>query len=171
MATGRTESKFIRFILGDSAQTLREIPVNKIGPVQLIYPEVDLTALQDAVRGFLTGLPDFFMDFEGPMDTSAAVANAGSGAVPALSGSHTVLQPLLAVPTAAPIIVSWAIDVGIQKYWSTGDPVFSVTHSSVNGVVLMNYAPYQNGEAMMYKARLRMAPGSIAPAWGTSQVT
>jgi hypothetical protein len=166
---GRTQSKFVRFLIGDTGATLREVPVSKIGDVNLQYPDCELTALQDAVKGFFQGLPDFKLEFSGPMDTSAAVAAAGTGAAPTLSGSHTILYPLLTVTPTVP--VSWAIYIGIQAYWATGMPVFGMTKTSTSGVVLMNYAPYPDGEKMSYKATIRLFPGSSAPAWGTAAIS
>lgn len=68
---GRTPGKFLRFILGDSADVLREVPVDTIGEIGLTGAEVDLSAIQDAVKGFLSGQPDFEMKFGGPLDTLA----------------------------------------------------------------------------------------------------
>lgn len=167
--TGRTPSKYIRFIIKDTGAVLREVPVNKIGNAGLTYPEVDLTAIQDAVSGFLVGIPDFEMDFEGPVDTSAAVAVAASGTAPALSGSHTVLQPLNGATTP----LSWAIYIGIRAYWETGAPVFGISSSATNGVILTKYQTSSVGpnDGLMYTARIRMAAGSAAPAWGTTAIT
>jgi hypothetical protein len=165
--TGRTPSKYIRFILGDTADTLREIPVRSIGPVGLIHPEVDLSAIQDAVDGFLSGRPGFEMEFGGPFDSTAAAAVAASAAAPVLSGSHTVLNPLngLQVPR------SWGIYIGVRAYWETGAPVFGISKSATSGVLVTKYQVVPGDNDVMYTARLRLFPGSAVPAWGTAAVT
>lgn len=159
--TGRTPSKFVRVIIGDSSNVLREVPVNKIGNVGLTYPEVDLTAIQDALRGFLQGIPNFSMTLGGPLDSSAAVAIATTGNAPTLSGSHTVLYPLngLMVPR------SFGILIGIRHYYETGEPAFTISQSSTSGMLVSEYQVIQNGEAMEYSCKLMMYPASTAPTW------
>jgi len=120
MATGRTKAKWIRFLVDDSSGTPREIPVNSISPVGFTYEENDVTAWQDAVKGYLAGHPDAPIDISGPFDNSAAVAVAASGLAPALSGSHTVLYNLAGAGTP----LGLAVMIGIRGYWATGDPVF-----------------------------------------------
>src|SRR5579859_3668112 len=160
MATTRTLSKYVRFIIKDSGATLREVPVNKIGNVGLIYPQVDLTAFQDAVKGFAPGIPDAKLTFGGPFDTSAAVAAAASGATPALSGSHTILNAVNGLLTP----LSWAIYIGMGRYWSTGDPVFGISSSSTAGVLVTNYQVLDASGGLAYTADLVFYPGSTAPA-------
>src|SRR3972149_9381043 len=94
--TGRTVDRWTRVLIDDSAGTPREIPVDPMSPVGFVYDSEDLTAWQDAVKGFLAKHPDASIEFGGPWDTSAAAAAAASGAAPVLSGSHTVLNPLTA---------------------------------------------------------------------------
>jgi hypothetical protein len=161
--TGRTPSKYIRFVITDSGFVLREIGVNKIGNVGLTFPQVDLTALQDAVRGFLAGLPDFTLTIGGPFSNLAAAAAAASGAAPTLSGAHTILNPL----NGALVPMGFGILVGMQQYWTSGDPVFTINHTTANGVLVFDYGLVQNGEGVEFTATLRMAAGSAAPAWGT----
>ncbi len=54
----RTVTKWMRFLLDDSSGTPREIPVDSVSPVGFAYDETDLTAYQDAVKGYLTAHPD-----------------------------------------------------------------------------------------------------------------
>ena len=68
MATGRTPTKWIRFLVDDSAGTPREIPIISVGPVGLVYDENELTAYQDAVKGYLTEHPDAIIEVTGPFD-------------------------------------------------------------------------------------------------------
>lgn len=165
--TGRTPSKYVRFIIGDSSNVLREVPVRSIGPVGLTYPDVDLSALQDAVSGFLQGRPDFSLEIGGPFDTTAAASVAASAAAPVLSGSHTVLCPLNGDMTPR----SLGIYIGVRAYWETGAPVFGISRSSTSGVLVFNYQAVPGDQDLMYTARIRLYPGSSAPAWGTAAVT
>lgn len=164
---GRTPGKFLRFLLGDISNVLREVPVDTIGEIGLTGVDVDLSAIQDAVKGFLSGQPDFEMKFGGPFDTSPAVAVAASAAAPVLSGSHTILQPLALglVPR------SWGIYIGMQAYWETGAPVFGISRSATSGVLVTSYKAAHDGEAMKYTSSLRLFPGSSAPTFGTAAVT
>lgn len=162
--TGRTPSKFIRVLIGDTSDVLREPPVTKIGNVGLTYPEVDLTAIQDALKGFLVGIPGFSMTLTGPLDTSAAVAASATTVKPALSGSHTVLQPLngLLVPR------TFAILIGVRAYWEVGAPVFRINKSATSGMIVSEYTVTQDGEGMGYSCKIAMYPGSDLPTWETT---
>lgn len=161
---GRTPSKFIRIVLHDASGVLREVPVAKLGNAGLTYPEVDLTAIQDALKGFLQGIPNFSMTLSGPWDTSVAVAASASGAKPALSGSHTVLQPL----NGRQIPISFGVLYGVRHYWEAGEPTFSITSTATSGMIISEYIVVQNGEGVEYSCKLSMYPGSDAPIWGTA---
>lgn len=165
--TGRTPSQFIRFIIGDSANVLREVPVKKIGPVGLIYPEVDLSALQDACDGFAAGRPGFELEFGGPYDTSPAVANAGDAQASALSGASVVLEPLNGQMTPR----SWGVYMGITHFWTAGEPVFGISRSATSGVWVSKFQMVPGEFENMYTARIRLIPGSAKPTWGTAAIT
>lgn len=165
MATGRTKTKWMRFLVDDSSGTPREIPVDSISPVGFTYEENNLTAYQDAVTGYLAGHPDAPIDITGPFDNTAAAAAAGTGAAPTLSGSHTVLAPISAPTFVAPLglCVCW----GIRGYWASGDPVFGVVSpSATSGYVCTQYQV--DGEK--YSARFVPYPGTT-PAFGTAILT
>ena len=165
MATGRTVTRFTRFLVDDSSGTPREIPVETIGAVGLVYEETDLTAYQDALMGFLAGHPDAPIEITGPFSNSAAVAAAATGVAPALSGSHTVLQPISAPTFTTPL--GLAVMIGIRGYWTTGDPVFGVVApSATEGYVCTKYTV----EGEKYSAKFVVYPGST-PAWGSSILT
>ena len=165
MATGRTVTKWVRFLVDDSGGTPREIPVDSISPVGFTYEENDLTAWQDAVKGYLSGHPDAPIDISGPFDNTAATGAAASGAAPTLSGSHTILAPISAVTFTTPL--GLAIMWGIRGYWATGDPVFGVVApSATSGYVCTKY----NVEGEKYTARFVPYPGTT-PAWGTAILT
>ena len=164
---GRTVGKYFKFQIKDSAGTLRDIPVETIGGVGITYPEVDLTALQDALKGFLTGQGTVAVTIGGPFDTSAAQAASGTGAAAALSGSHTVLSGVngLLVP------LSMGIYIGMREYWTqaNSDPVFGIISSASNGVIVTEYQV--DIAAGKYTAKIAMYPGSAAPTWGTTAIT
>lgn len=162
--TGRTSGKWIKVQIDDSNGTVRDIPVSSIGSVGLVYDEVDLTALQDTVKGFLTGQPDVSITLTGPFDTTAAQSASGSGAAAALSGSHTVLNGVNGGNTP----LTFGIYVGIRHAWETGEPCFGITSTAANGFLVTSYTVSDDG---MYSATLKMAAGSAAPAWGTAAFT
>ena len=164
--TGRTVSKWIRFGVDDSAGTAREVPINTISVVGLVYEEQDLTAFQDAVKGSLPNHPDAPIEIGGPWDTTAAAAFAASAATPVLSGSHTVLNPINGGNTP----LALAVHFGVRHYWETGEPVFGiVSASSANGYLCVSYTI--NSADMTYSAKFVLFPGSAAPAWGTAIIS
>jgi len=154
--TGRTVSKWVDFRVDDSAGTLRSIPVNSINGIGLTYPEVDLTAFQDAIQGALPNTPDCTITISGPWDTTAAQT------VGTLSGSHTVLSAIVGL--LVPLTLD--IQVGVRHAWEAGEPQFGITSSAVNGFLCFEYL--FDPSAGTYTAKFRMSPGSIAPAWGTA---
>lgn len=165
MATGRTVTKWMRFLVDDSAGTPREISVDSISAVGFTYDENDLTAYQDAVKGYLAGHPDAPIEITGPVDNTAAAAAAASGAAPVFSGSHTVLAPISAPTFVTPLglCVCW----GIRGYWASGDPVFGVVSPSATaGYVCVKYQV----EGEKYSAKFVPYPGTT-PAWGTAILT
>jgi hypothetical protein len=162
--TGRTVTKWIRFGLSDNGGTAREIPIDSIGSVGFSYDETDVTAWQDAVKGYLRNHPDAPIDITGPFDTSGAVALAASGLAPTLSGSHTILAPL-AAPGGTTLPRGLWIAFGIRHYWTAAeDPAFGVASpSATSGYVLTKYTV--DGEK--YSASFKPYPGTT-PAWGTA---
>lgn len=163
--TGRTVGRYVRFLCDDSGGTLREIPIDSINGVGLESPELDVTALQDAVKSVLLETPDCTIDITGPFDNSALQSAGGSGAAPALSGSHTVLSGIAGVNTPLTLDVRF----GIRHDWETGEPQFGITSSSVNGFVCTKYTV--DAAAMKYAASFKVFAGSAAPAWGTAAET
>ena len=162
--TGRTVGKWIKFQIDDSAGTMRDIPVSSIGGVGLDYDEVDLTALQEAVKGVLPGHGNFGIEISGPFDTTAAQAASGTGAAAALSGSHTVLS----VVNGGVTPLGFGVYYGVRHLWETGEPVFGLTATAANGVLVTNYKVNDDGT---YTATIKLAAGSATPAWGTSAIS
>jgi hypothetical protein len=161
MATGRTVSRWIKFQIKDSGGVLRDINVTGLSVVGLKYEEVDTTAFQDAVKSALPNQPDAPVEIDFLFDNSAAQAASGTGAAAALSGTHTVLSAINGLTTP----LTLGVYFGIRGYWATGDPVFGIASSAVNGYLCVEYTvnPDLTGHA-----KFVLSPGSAAPAWGTA---
>jgi hypothetical protein len=157
--TGRTVSKFLNIAIGDSGNgTLRNIPISGLSAVGVTYDETDLTAFQDAVKGVLPNMPDAPIDIHGPWSSAVAAA------VGTLSGSHTILAPLLGAYT--PLTLD--IQFGVRHAWETGEPQFGITATATSGYLLTKYTV---NDDMTYDASFRLFPGSSLPAFGTSDET
>lgn len=159
MATGRTVSKFVNFNCDDSNGTLRTIPVSSINGVGLDYPEAELTAFQDAMKGALPETPDCTISIEGPFDTTAA-QTAGT-----LSGSHTILSAIVGGVTP----LSLDAQFGIRAAWGGGNPQFGISAGAIDGFLCTAYEV--NVDTMTYSAEFKCFPGSAAPAWGIAAET
>lgn len=148
--TGRTTSKWTKFLIDDSAGTPREIAVSSVNGVGLTYDEVDLTAFMDAVKGALPATPDCRITISGPFDTTAT------------TGSHTVLSAINGGVTP----LTFDVQFGMRHTWEAGEPQFGITSSATSGALIKNYTV--DPSTGMYTAELYMFPGSAAPAWGTA---
>ncbi len=162
--TGRTVGKFIKVQIDDVNGTVRDVPVATISGIGITADLVDLTALQDALTGGLPGQGTFEAPITGPFDTKVAAGASASGAAPALSGSHIVLEPINNGSTP----LTLGIYIGIRANWATNDPVFGITSSAANGVLLRDYTVSDDG---MYSATIYMFPGSTAADWATTAFT
>lgn len=161
MATGRTSPRFTKFQIEDAGGVLRDVPVNSFGAVGLTYDEIDVSALQELVKSFMSGQATFSLVISGPFDNKPAVSASSSGQVAALSGSHTVLQPLNGALTPR----AFGVYFGIQAYWSDGDPVFGAD----NSVIVTDYTV--DPSAGTYSCRLAHVGGGTPPSWGTTAIT
>jgi hypothetical protein len=160
--TGRTVGKYCKFQISDSASTVRDIPVNSFGSVGLTHAEQDVSALQEAITSVMNGQGYFSTTISGPFDNTAAVAASASAARPALSGSHTVLNPL----NGGNVAKSFGIYLGIQGDWATGDPVFG----AIKSVLISGYTV--DPAAGTYTAKIATAGNRTNdPAWGTAAIT
>jgi hypothetical protein len=109
----------------------------------------------------LAGQGNFSLSITGPFDNSAAVAASTSGNVAALSGSHTVLEPLNGGLTPR----AFGIYFGIQGYWTSGtDPVFGAD----NSVIVTDYQV--DPAAGTYTCKLAYPGGGTAPDWGVTAI-
>ena len=160
MTTGRTIGKYMKFQI-DDATAMRDIPVNSINGVGFTYDEVDVSALQEVLKSMLAGQGSMSITIGGPFDNTVAQAASGTGAAPALSGSHTVLSALNGSNTA----ISFGVYFGIQGYWATGDPVFG----GANCCIVTDYTV--DAAAMTYSAKIAYKSGTTAPAWGTAAIS
>jgi len=161
--TGRTVSRWTNFCIEDSGQAMREIPINTLSICGIAYEEQDLTAFQDAVKGALPGMPDAPIEISGPWSSLVAQTASASAAVPALSGSHTVLNGIngLSVP------LSLDVQIGVRATWETDAPQFGISAgTNTSGYVCMSYTV--DLSTMTYSARFVLFPGSELPAWGTA---
>lgn len=163
MATGRTSPRFAKFQIEDSGGAMRDIPISSFGNVGIMYDELDISALQEAVKSYITGQGDFTLTITGPFDNTAAATASASGqaAEDYMSGSHTVLEPLNGSMTAR----SFGIYFGVQADWSTGDPVFG----AVDSIIVSGYTV--NPENMTYSCKLVTAFNAANnPDWGTAAI-
>jgi len=160
MTTGRTVGKFCKVQIDDGT-AMRDIPVTSIGGVGITYDEVDVSALQEALKGFLAGQGNVSITLGGPFDNSATQSASASGAAAALSGSHTVLSALNGSQTG----YSMGVYIGIQGYWATGDPVFG----GANCFIVTDYQV--DPAAGTHTAKVAYKAGTTAPAWGTSAIS
>ena len=161
MATGRTASKYMKFQIEDSGGTLRDIPVGSFGDIGITYDEVDVSSLQEAVKGMLSGQGNFSVTITGPFDNTAAATASASGEASEdhMSGSHTVLSALNGGNTPR----AFGVYIGVQADWSTGDPVFGAD----NCVIVTDY---KCNDGVNYSATISHVSGGTAPSWGTTAI-
>jgi hypothetical protein len=153
--TGRTTFKFLTFSVDDSAGTLRQIPINSLSVVGVVYDEVEMFAWQDAVKGALVGMANCPIDIGGPFDTTAS------------TGSHTVLSAINGLIPAT--YLSLNISIGIRQAYAAGEPTFGITGTAANGFLCFGYTvDFGTGQ---YTAHFNTAPASTLPAWGIAAYT
>lgn len=156
--TGRTSNRWTNFIIGDSSNVLRNIPVDSINGVGLEHEEKDVSAFQDAIKNVLAGHPDMSIEITGPFDTSVAAAS------PSLSGSHTILSALNGDNTPRTLDIQF----GIRHAWESGEPQWGISRSATSGVIVTKYTVNPNDGK--YAATIKVF-GSTAPAFGTAAET
>ena len=159
MATGRTVGKYCK-VQVDDLTALRDIPVMTIAGVGINYDEVDVSAIQEAVKGVLAGQGNSSITITGPFDNTAVGTASGTGEAAVLSGSHTVLSALAGGNTP----FTFAVYFGIRGFWATGDPVFG----GANMWICSDYTV--DDAAGTYSAKISHAGVSTMPAWGTAVI-
>jgi hypothetical protein len=147
--TGRTIQRWIGFLLSDGT-ALRSLEVDTINNIGLNYPEVEVYAWLDLIKGVLLDTPDCAIDIGGPFSNIA-------------NGAHVVLSAQNGLYTPR----SFDIQIGIQHAWEAGEPQFGITATATSGILVSNYIVTGN----KYSAKLRMKTGSSAPVWGTAAET
>ena len=145
--TGRTVSQYTLFNVDDSGGTLRSIAVNSINGVGLDYPEVDVSAFYDTVKGVLLDTPSCVIDITGPIDTTASTGN-----MPVLSGIVGLQVPL-----------ALDIRIGMRHTWESGEPAFGITGTATNGFLCKSFTVDPGSGT--YSASFVVAAGSAAPGW------
>jgi len=161
MATGRTVGKYFKFQIKDAGGSMRDIPVSTCGGVGVTYEEIDVSALQDVLKGGLAGQGSVGITITGPLDTTAAVTASASTEAPALSGSHTVLPGI----NGNNVGRSAGFYIGIHGYWTaTTDPVFGGVGSFIVSDYTVDMAAGTYSANIMYKAR------ATVPAWGVAAI-
>ena len=157
--TGRTDSHFCTFILGDSGNaTLREIPISGFSALGKTYDVVDMTAFQDAIKGALLGMPEAPFSIHCPWDTLVAAA------VGTLSGSHTILSAL--VGSMTPLTVDFRF--GMRHAWETGEPNYGMTATATSGYIVSKYVL---NDDFSCDADFVPFAGGAGAAFGTSDET
>jgi len=144
MATGKTNSRFIRVLVDDSGASARDISaaVSNVSGVGLDHETAEVTGYSDGVKNFTLGHPSSEIEITGPFDNTAT------------TGAHTVFTGIAGSMAATRTLT---VQVGIKAAPTTGDPEFEGEYYCASYVV--------GGDAT-YTAR--MVPGSgTAPAWGT----
>src|SRR5512135_3567921 len=116
MATGRTVQDFTDLKLGTTGGSMINIPIDSIGDVGLDYPEEEMTAFTDAIKGPLVGKPGFELEFGGPVDNTAS------------TGSHVLLSSWAGTGT----LISFDVQIGIGHAWTNGEPQFGVSGNSAS---------------------------------------
>lgn len=152
--TGRTIPDFTVLKIGSAASDMQNMKISGLGDYGLDYNEVEMSAWCDAVKGYLSGQPDFKLDFEGPIDNTAT------------TGPSTLLRTWVAAHT----LLSFDLQLGVRHAWEAGEQQFGISGvvATNTGVVLTKYSE-AGGK---YKATLRsMAGSAAAPAFGTDAET
>jgi hypothetical protein len=162
MATGRTAGKYCKVQIESSTGGMADIPVNSFGGVGFTFAEQDVSALQEAITSVLNGQGTFSTTISGPFDNTAFTTASATTEAPKLSGSHTILSDLNGANTAR----SFGIYIGVQGYWTAGDPVFG----GIDCVLVSDYTV--DPAAGTYSAKIATAGNRTNdPAWGTAAIT
>jgi hypothetical protein len=148
--TGRTVQDFVKLLIGAAAGSMYDMKVDSLGDIGLDYPETEMSAWSDAIKAVLVGKPDFSLEFGGPIDNTAT------------SGPSTLLRAWVGDNTCK----SFDVQIGVRHDWVAGEQQFGISGTITTnlGVHVVSYK--ESGGK--YKAKIRMLPGSAAPAWGTA---
>lgn len=164
MATGRTSPRFTKFQIEDSGGAMRDIWIKTFPEIGLTYDELDVSALQELVKSFVTGQANFGLDLVAVWSNAAAATASASGEASEdhISGSHTVLEPLNGSLTPR----SFGVYFGVQGHWATGDPVFG----AVDSIIVTKYAYNPMDETVSFRI-VKSSEAANDPDWGTAAIT
>src|SRR5512146_1863751 len=112
---GRTVQDWTALKIGTAGGSMTNIPVDTIGDIGLDYPEEEMTAFTDVIKGVLVGKPSFSVEVGGPLDNTAS------------TGSHVVLSAL--TPTT---LISFDFQFGIRHAWEAGEPQFGLSANTAS---------------------------------------
>lgn len=163
MATGRTSPKYAKFQIEDAGGAMRDVFVSSFGDVGINYDEFDVSALQEAIKAFISGQGNFSLSMSGPFDnTAVATASATTEASEDhISGTHTVIEPL----NGGMVAKSFGIYFGVQNHWATGDPVFG----GVDSIIVTDYKVNPDTAKCSWKIT-KAFNAANDPDWGTAAI-
>lgn len=146
MATGKTNARYIRVSLDDTAGSAQDLSasISSITGVGLENQQDDVTAYSDGVINFTLGHPSAEVDISGPLNNTAT------------TGAHTVLSAISNAPYSQDSY-TLTVQFGIRAAPTTGDPEFEGEYLVTSYIV--------NGDGT-WTAHLVPATAT-APAWGT----
>ena len=64
--------------------------------------------------------------------------------------------------------LSLDVRFGIRQAWEVGEPQFGITSNATDGYLCFSYVVHSD---LTFSAQFNLAPGSAAPAWGTTAET
>jgi hypothetical protein len=141
---GRTSKRYNQVWIDNAAGTLtRLIGIDDVPDTGMNCDITDLTALNDASKGGLPGIPDYTATYTGIWNTT----------------DHTTLIGI----TNGVTPLSFDVRNGIRQTWEAGEPQFGITSDASNGVLVHSYKT----NFQTYSFTVYMFAGSAAPAWGT----
>jgi hypothetical protein len=118
--TGRTLGKYCKAQIEDAGGAMRDIFFDSINGVGITYDEVDVSALQDAIKRSFVGQGQIKLTLTGPISNKADATASATTERPAESGAITIFSDLVGSNTPR----SFAVYYGMQTDWAAGDPVF-----------------------------------------------
>jgi hypothetical protein len=152
--------RFVKFQIEDANGIMRDVPVSNFGDVGLSYDELETSTIGYKLKKYLRGKGNFNLSFSGVWDNSLVQSASGSGQRPALSGSHTVLEPLVGDKQPR----AFGIYIGDKADWQTGETMFGAD----NSIIVSDYKV--DMLTNVYSARIVYAVGGGQPDWSASVI-
>ncbi len=144
---GKTTSRYIKVLFDDAAGTPRDLSdsVKTIGGIGLNYDAVDVTALANEVKQYLSGRGDSPIEMSGTFNNTADV------------GAHVVIAPQNGQNKSSTL----TIQIGSQAAPTTGDPEWEGEYS------VFGYTVNAGESEATWASSFKPMAGAAAPAWGT----